>query len=128
MSKKVLKNRIIKAILFILLGVLYLLVVNVLGYGIPCFFHLVTGLFCPGCGVTRMLVAMIHLDFKEAFLSNQALFVLQPIIYYFVLKQIYFYLTQGKVTYSKFERFLICFSIVLLFLCTIYRNIFLLCF
>lgn len=128
MSKKVLKNRIIKAILFILLGVLYLLVVNALGYGIPCLFHLVTGLFCPGCGVTRMLVAMIHLDFKEAFLSNQALFILQPVIYYFVLKQIYFYLTQGKVIYSKFERFLICFSIVLLLLYAIYRNIFLLCF
>ena len=128
MIKKVLKNRIIKVTLFILLGVLYLLVVNALGYGIPCVFHLVTGLFCPGCGVTRMLVAMIHLDFKEAFWSNQALFVLQPVIYYFVLKQIYFSITQGKASYSKLERFFIYFSIVLLLLYAIYRNIFLFCF
>ena len=31
------------------------------GQGIyPCLFHLVTGAYCPGCGGTRALLALLH--------------------------------------------------------------------
>ena len=30
---------------------------------IPCPVHLLTGLYCPGCGNTRALHALVHLDF-----------------------------------------------------------------
>lgn len=42
-------------------------------YYLPCFFHRLTGLYCPGCGDTRALYAMLHLDFP-GMLSNNALF------------------------------------------------------
>lgn len=46
---------------------------------IPCVFHELTGLYCSGCGVTRMCLALIELDFKMAFYSNRALFICLPI-------------------------------------------------
>jgi hypothetical protein len=46
----------------------------------PCPFHELTGLFCPGCGITRALHALVHFDFTRAIAMN-ALFVLSlPLI------------------------------------------------
>lgn len=36
----------------------------------PCVFHLLTGYWCPGCGITRMLHALVHLDIAGAWRMN----------------------------------------------------------
>ncbi len=41
-----------------------------------CLFFAATGLACPGCGTTRALHALLHLDVVEAFALNPLLFVL----------------------------------------------------
>jgi hypothetical protein len=33
---------------------------------LPCYFHLLTGLDCIGCGTTRMLYALLHVDLAAA--------------------------------------------------------------
>jgi len=35
-----------------------------------CFFHLITGLYCPGCGNTRALYALLHLDWRASLAAN----------------------------------------------------------
>ncbi len=40
-----------------------------------CLFHEVTGLNCPGCGMTRALYALLHGNFQLA-LKDNALFLL----------------------------------------------------
>jgi hypothetical protein len=40
-----------------------------------CVFHDLTGLYCPGCGITRALHALVHFDLQRAFAMN-AFFVL----------------------------------------------------
>ena len=47
-------------------GVFY----NLTGYGIPCMLHKVTGLECPGCGLTRAIAAVVRLDLTAAFEFN----------------------------------------------------------
>ena len=39
-------------------GLLYGIFVSYTGLAIPCLFRKVTGLLCPGCGVTGMCVAL----------------------------------------------------------------------
>ena len=45
---------------------------------IPCLFHTVTGLYCPGCGVSRMCLSLLRLDFASAVKANAAIFLLLP--------------------------------------------------
>lgn len=38
----------------------------------PCLFRALTGFYCPGCGMTRALHALLHLDIATAFRMNPA--------------------------------------------------------
>ena len=37
---------------------------------LPCLFRMATGLYCPGCGLTRMLHALVHGDIARAASMN----------------------------------------------------------
>src|SRR5690606_39963391 len=43
--------------------------------GIPCPFYKVTGHYCPGCGITRAISALLERDFKSAWHNNILLFI-----------------------------------------------------
>ncbi len=69
-----LKNKLwITAIVFIFAAVLY-------ASPISCVFLELTGIKCPGCGMTRALLAALRLDFKTAF-SCHAMFWSVPLLY-----------------------------------------------
>lgn len=91
--------------------------------GIPCLFHEITGWLCPGCGITHMYLYMLHFDFKFAFYCNSFIFIIQPFIYYFILKLYICWLTDKKVIFHKFENIIIYCFIILAGLFFIYRNI-----
>ncbi len=50
------------------------------GWGLPCPFHTVTGWYCPGCGITRMLTYTVTGQWYAAFRMNPLLFVLLPLL------------------------------------------------
>ena len=58
---------------------LFLFLNQTYSFYIPCFFHKITGFYCPGCGITRMLLSLLHLDFYQAFRWNPFLFLLTPL-------------------------------------------------
>lgn len=71
-----------RKIFFLLLvcctGICYLIWIRCGGIAIPCPFHLLTGLECPGCGITRMLTALSRGDLQEAARANAYLFYTLP--------------------------------------------------
>lgn len=40
---------------------------KLLGIGMPCAFHSLTGLYCPGCGGTRAVKALLLGEFRMSF-------------------------------------------------------------
>lgn len=46
----------------------------------PCPIHALTGLFCPGCGSTRALHALLHGDVVQAIAMNPLLVVAIPVL------------------------------------------------
>lgn len=62
--------------LFIMAGMLYGLLFEFTGLSVPCVFHLITGLYCPGCGLTHMCMKIMEHKFYDAFRCNPGVFVL----------------------------------------------------
>lgn len=73
--------RLLRGLLLLLLaGLGYAVFCSRTGLMLPCPFHLVTGLLCPGCGVTRMCLALLHLDVAAAWRFNPGLLLLSPLL------------------------------------------------
>jgi hypothetical protein len=54
---------------------------NQAGSGLPaCPFHGLTGLYCPGCGATRALHALVHGDVGQALAMNPGLTLALPLV------------------------------------------------
>lgn len=72
--------------------IIYFILNELLDVGIPCLFYEITGYYCPGCGITRLLFSLLKLDFYQAFRYNPLIFILIiiTVIYWlvkFILKK-----------------------------------------
>jgi hypothetical protein len=47
---------------------------------VACVFHQLTGLYCPGCGGTRAMHALVHFDLERALSMNALPFVAAPLL------------------------------------------------
>ena len=120
------RNRIQKVILIsaivLSIGCAYLIFYWKTGYGIPCPFHLITNLKCPGCGVTRMLVSLIQLDFSSAFRYNAVLLILLPVLIGLFTRWIYLYIRTGSCRGTYVDHALNMGSLVILLTWGVVRN------
>lgn len=67
-------------------GNLYMKYIAVLH--IPCFFNLLTGLWCPGCGGTRSLNALMNGDILKSLHYNSAVILILIILILLYIQQI----------------------------------------
>ncbi len=54
----------------------------------PCLIKSVTGLECPGCGMTRAISSIFHGDIAGAFHFNKLIIVVFPLLAYIGIKKI----------------------------------------
>lgn len=78
-------------------------------YFTGCPVRFLTGISCPGCGMTRALLAALHLDFKTAFACHPLFFLLP-----FLLAA---YLFIDCIDWKRCRRLLIC---ILILYCGVY--------
>jgi hypothetical protein len=92
----------------VIFGILlaYLVFVLCTGMGIPCLFNKITGLKCVGCGISRMLVALVRFDFASAFKHNAFLFVTGPFLIAYIAFSEVRYVLNGSRRMGKYEIFL----------------------
>lgn len=53
----------------------------------PCLFHLISGYYCPGCGGTRAVRALLHGQFLQSFLFHPFVPYAAAVYFYFMLTQ-----------------------------------------
>ncbi len=85
-----------KAAVLFAAGALYFLFVSITGYGIPCVFHSLTGLYCPGCGITRMVMSLMNTDIRGAVRYNAAAFFTLPFFVAYFIRHSVLYIKNGE--------------------------------
>ena len=104
--KKRLKSTLIKYGIILGIALAYLIFVLCTNIGIPCVFHLITGLKCPGCGISRMLMSIVRLDFVSAFWHNPLLFVTGPLIIAYIVASEVKFVKYGNRDMGKWQIFM----------------------
>ncbi len=89
---------------------------------IPCPIHAITGFKCPGCGVTRMFLALMRLDFKSAFDSNPFVLVTLPYLIFAVVYE--FFLPHNNKKVYKLNNIILTIYCIALVAFGVLRNIY----
>ncbi len=109
MKKFLIENK--RNIILILASVI---IIAVAYLTIHCPIRFLTGLSCPGCGMTRALFAFLRLDFKKAFYYHPAIFIMPLAAVIFIFR--------SKFTAKKYN-LLLAFFVIILAVIYIYRII-----
>lgn len=107
----------------LLLGFLYLLLFKHTGLALDCVFQRITGFYCPGCGISRMLLALSELDFYRAFRYNPGVAVISPLLMFYIITRTVYYVRGLPYTVSKRESRLWILLMILIMLYGIIRNL-----
>lgn len=103
-------------------GLGYALVFRRFG-GIPCLFRKVTGLLCPGCGVSHMCVSLLEGDLASAWRYNPALLCISPMFAALCADIAVRYVREGDMRPHKWANVLLWIMIVVLLLFGLARNL-----
>lgn len=119
------KKRAIAILLFSLLlttlATMLLIAKKYFNIGVSCTFYEILHVYCPGCGGTRMIVALSNLDFYQAFRYNPFLFVTSPILLVVYIQQCFLYIKYERFS-NYLDKFLILYAVTLIMF-GIVRNI-----
>ncbi|MBQ7500166.1 MAG: DUF2752 domain-containing protein [Clostridia bacterium] len=110
------------AVIAVCAGVLYFIFIESTSLYIPCVFRLLTGLCCPGCGVSHMISDIAHLRFADAAAENYCaaglavMWALIGIVYLI-------FRPESLKKNGKLLKFFLIFSVVILIIFGVVRNI-----
>ena len=119
------KKELKKISIFSIILIAYLILGSIFHIFIPCPIHSLTNLYCPGCGVTRMILSIFKLDFYQAFRYNPLLFIMLPIFIFYFIDYIISLFKGKKALYTKINSKACIFLIIIFIVYGIVRNIYL---
>ncbi|SFB81748.1 DUF2752 domain-containing protein [Butyrivibrio sp. YAB3001] len=101
---------------------LYTVFFTITGKGIPCIFRLITGLKCPGCGMTHALSEILQGNIRNALSYNALSVTICPIIGFYLLYKEINYIKTGDKELGIIEilGLIVCFLVVTWYF--LYRN------
>ena len=106
-----------------LAGAAYAVWLAATGLGVPCLFHLCTGLLCPGCGISRALLALAQGRLALALRCNAAAVVLAPFLGWLLACMARRYVREGTARLSPRAQAAVWAAAVLLVLFGAVRNL-----
>ena len=125
MDKKQRLIKLIKEVAFVA-GILAAnaIIYAITGYGIPCVFRLVTGLKCPGCGMTHAYFELLKGNVHGAAQQNIMAITMMPVLFIYLTYKAVVYIKNGtqKTAIWEYIFYTICFIFLIFFF--VYRNFF----
>ena len=104
------------------IGFAYAIIVRYTSFCIPCFFNTITGLKCPGCGITHLFLSLMRFDFPGAYLANRFLFLTFPVLLLILALN---FLGGRKYEKKSFTKWLTLSYLIALLVWGVARNIYL---
>lgn len=91
---------------------------------LPCIFNQITGLYCPGCGMTRAVLCFFKFDFIGCFRNNLLLVpFIMFVIYYSLILSINFIINKTIISITKvFPKWLIMMMLIVVMVYGVIRN------
>ena len=80
-------KKVISIVLLPVLGLLFYFLYHC-GIRIPCLFYEITGYYCPGCGMSRAIYALMHFHWQQAFFLNPLGLILFPFLLCYIQYQL----------------------------------------
>lgn len=117
-------KKIRNTIIIVVFIIIYLIVGKIVHFYIPCPIHELTGFYCPGCGMTRMLISILRLDFYKALRYNPLAFMLLPVAIVLVIDNLYKSYKNKTPIYKKIDDKIWYVLIFILLVYGILRNIY----
>ena len=117
------KKKLIISIGLIILLVCYLVIGDYFQLFLFCPIKKFLGLYCPGCGVTRMLLSMLKGNFYQAFRYNPLLFLGLPFFSFYYCYYLYCFFAARKNKFSSLEPGIWYFLITIFVVYGVLRNI-----
>lgn len=117
------RRKIFKIVLVTFLLIVYLLVGNHFNIYLFCPIKKFLGLYCPGCGVTRMLYSILKGQLYQAFRYNPLIFISLPFFVFYYIDHLYSINKNKKKKLSFLEPSIWYFLIVIFLVYGILRNI-----
>lgn len=119
-------NKVIRVnLLLIFIGILYYVWLKTVGVGIPCLFHMFTGLYCPGCGITKSILAILSLDIVEAFRAHSIFVISLPFLFYLYIVINWRYMKEKRIVIQAWENKVIIIIVILLIVRALIMNLYL---
>lgn len=122
----------LSSVIFIV-GLIYLIASKIFGFEISfsnmdCLFATVTHLYCPGCGGTRAVRALVSFHFIKSLLYNPIVIVGGLVWAYYYIGSIITKIKNNGKVYASFCEWSLWFVLIVLLGNFIIRNILLVCF
>ncbi len=108
----------------LIVGFAYFLICNKIGFGLPCLFHFVTGLQCPGCGISRVCISILKGDLQSAWMYNRGALLIAPFLMYLFIRVVYMYIRYDDIQLKKWEKVVTTVITVAFMLYGVLRNIY----
>ena len=92
--KNIIKKTVpIRFLIYIAVPILFVILpVETAEQGSLCFWYVLSGVLCPGCGTTRAMTNFMHLDFIRAFSYNPFLTCfIAPVFFIFAVNDIWIF-------------------------------------
>ena len=105
------------------IGIAYYIFHSITDIGIKCPFYLITGYLCPGCGISRMLLALFALDIPAAIYYHAVAFFLLPFWGAVFISYYYEYIRYDRTILKTWHKAILVVSVILFIVYGIARNV-----